>query len=117
MAETLEDKILSYLKETGYPLELEAASALESHGWSVSSSPIYLDPEEGKYRELDLTAVKLLRVDSTSPIDPTILLQGHGFAFRCASSVRNRASRGCSLFVRLGSRICESSMHLESRIS
>lgn len=81
MSESLEQKILSYLKDTGYPLELEAASALESLGWSVSTSPIYLDPDEGKYREYDVSGVRVWRVDSSSPIDPTVLLSGHAFAY------------------------------------
>ncbi|MES9861888.1 MAG: hypothetical protein ABW160_22215 [Candidatus Thiodiazotropha sp. 4PDIV1] len=54
MAESLENKVMSWLDEQGYPLEMEAASIAKAHGFDVSQSDYYIDPEGDEPREIDL---------------------------------------------------------------
>lgn len=54
MAEPLESRVLNWLKDQGYPLEMEVASMAKSAGFEVSQSDYYLDPDGGEPREIDL---------------------------------------------------------------
>jgi hypothetical protein len=59
--EELKKKISEAIQKTGYPLEQRVGHALEQMGWSAFHSVEYRDPVEGKQRELDLLAYKLVR--------------------------------------------------------
>lgn len=54
MSESLESRVLGWLKEQGFPLEMEVASMAKAAGFEVSQSDYYLDPDGGDPREIDL---------------------------------------------------------------
>lgn len=54
MADSLENRVLRWLKEQGFPLEMEVASIAKAAGFEVSQSDYYLDPDGGEPREIDL---------------------------------------------------------------
>jgi hypothetical protein len=54
MADSLEGKVASWLREQGYPLEMEAAWFGKDIGFEVSQSDYYIDPETDQPREIDL---------------------------------------------------------------
>lgn len=56
--DNLEKAVLEEITKTGYPLEIVTATILERRGWLVWSSPVYLDEDEGKGREIDVKAVR-----------------------------------------------------------
>jgi hypothetical protein len=56
MSDELLKKIRGWLDKHGYPLEMQVASRFREVGFSVSSSEYYLDPDEGKPREIDVIA-------------------------------------------------------------
>jgi len=56
MPEDLIPKIRKWLDKQGYPLEMKVARSFQEAGFSVSSSEYYLDPDEGKPREIDVIA-------------------------------------------------------------
>ena len=61
MPEEMNDLIKSILKwinDQGYPLEMEVAAAFQSNNFNVSSSDMYQDIHTGKYREIDVTALR-----------------------------------------------------------
>ncbi len=68
MADSLEGRVASWLREQGYPLEMEAAWIAKDCGFDVSQSDYYLDPEDDQAREIDLvlTAQKFLNRFSIS---------------------------------------------------
>ncbi|MBN2059343.1 MAG: hypothetical protein JW882_02905 [Deltaproteobacteria bacterium] len=56
---SLEDgKLLSDIIKTGFPCELRVQRTLESLGWFVTGNAYYLDTDENKGREIDVTANK-----------------------------------------------------------
>lgn len=52
----LEAKVLDWLTTTGFPLEMEAASAFRGAGFDVRQSSTYADPQTDKGREIDVLA-------------------------------------------------------------
>lgn len=54
MSNDLNSKVLGWLKEQGFPLEMEVASMAKAAGFEVSQSDYYLDPDGGEPREIDL---------------------------------------------------------------
>ena len=52
------EKIISEIKQAGYPLEFFSAIALSKKGWAVRPSLDYLDPILDDYRETDIVAYK-----------------------------------------------------------
>lgn len=52
----LPEKVLDWLKTTGFPLEMEAASAFRAVGFDVRQSAIFPDPQSDKGREIDVLA-------------------------------------------------------------
>lgn len=54
MSDSLESRVLGWLKEQGFPLEMEVASMAKAAGFEVSQSDYYLDPDGGEAREIDL---------------------------------------------------------------
>lgn len=58
--------ISKWLREQGYPLEMEVASKFAAVGFDVKQSDRFVDLEENKFREIDVVASKYdwaLRVD------------------------------------------------------
>lgn len=53
----LEEKVLKWLKSTGFPLEMAAANAFRAEGFQIRQSSTYTDPETEKSREMDILAV------------------------------------------------------------
>lgn len=54
MSDSLESRVLGWLEEQGFPLEMEVASMAKAAGFEVSQSDYYLDPDGGEPREIDL---------------------------------------------------------------
>jgi hypothetical protein len=54
MSAPLESRVLGWLKEQGFPLEMEVASMAKAAGFEVSQSDYYIDPDTGEPREIDL---------------------------------------------------------------
>jgi len=52
----LTEKIIEWLKTTGFPLEMEAASAFRAAGFDVRQSATFPDPQSDKGREIDVLA-------------------------------------------------------------
>jgi hypothetical protein len=54
----LKQKVLKAVEETGFPLELRVSRLLQQHDCLVANNVYYLDPDEGKGREVDIRALK-----------------------------------------------------------
>src|SRR5215211_1155844 len=52
----LERKVLAWLEEQGYPLELRTASLLRREGLHVRQSEYYYDEDSRLHREIDVVA-------------------------------------------------------------
>lgn len=52
----LADKIIEWLNSTGFPLEMEAASAFRAAGFDVRQSAVFPDSQSDKGREVDVLA-------------------------------------------------------------
>ncbi len=52
----LEEKIAEWLRGTGFPLEMDAATAFREAGFEIRQSSVVLDPQENKSREIDVLA-------------------------------------------------------------
>jgi hypothetical protein len=50
------EQVLKWLTETGFPLEMAAASAFRQAGFDVQQSATYVDPQSEKGREIDVLA-------------------------------------------------------------
>lgn len=50
----MREKVLSWIKKSGFPLEMEAAKAFRNAGFEVRQSATHLDPEGQKGREIDV---------------------------------------------------------------
>lgn len=50
------EQVLKWLNETGFPLEMAAASAFRQAGFDVQQSATYVDPQSEKGREIDVLA-------------------------------------------------------------
>lgn len=50
------EKVLDWLQKTGFPLEMQAASAFRSVGFDVRQSYTFPDPQSDKGREIDVLA-------------------------------------------------------------
>ena len=72
MGDSLEAKIERWMKEQGYPLEMEVAAALGQTGRQVVQSSHYRDPETGKSREID---VLCLDWDSYGVYEATVAVE------------------------------------------
>ena len=56
MSGNLSQRLREWLEKSGYPLEMETASALRGAGFDITPSYIYTDQETGKGREIDVLA-------------------------------------------------------------
>jgi len=52
----LNNKVIKWLRETGFPLEMEAAATFRNAGFKVRQSGIFRDPESNKGREIYVVA-------------------------------------------------------------
>lgn len=52
----MKNKIMEWLEEQGYPLEMRVASAFRDKGFEVRQSQYYADPDDGNFREIDIVA-------------------------------------------------------------
>jgi hypothetical protein len=52
----LSNKVLEWLRSTGFPLEMEAAAAFRNAGFDVRQSGTFPDPQSDKGREIDVLA-------------------------------------------------------------
>ncbi len=68
MNDLIEDKIKSWLKTQGYPLEMRVASAFQEKGFLITQSDYYKDPESDKYREVDIVASLSTYADQTQHV-------------------------------------------------
>lgn len=50
------NKVLEWVKKTGFPLEMEASSAFRAAGFEIRQSFTYPDPQSEKGREIDVLA-------------------------------------------------------------
>lgn len=62
------EQILGALRKSGYLMEQEVATELESLGLHVWTSWAFEDPDEGKSREIDVRAIKRVAVDEQKKI-------------------------------------------------
>ena len=53
----LTQKVLKWLKKTGFPLEMETAAAFRAAGFEIRQSYSYPDPQSDKGREIDVLAI------------------------------------------------------------
>jgi len=56
MDESLRDKLLKDINKTGYPIELQVGDIFSRDGWNVEYNRYYLDREEQKGKEIDISA-------------------------------------------------------------
>jgi hypothetical protein len=57
-AEPNADEIMAAIRDSGYLMEQEVATELERRGLHVKTNVAFEDPDEGKSREIDVTAIK-----------------------------------------------------------
>ncbi|WEH40594.1 hypothetical protein [Streptomyces sp. AM 2-1-1] len=62
------DEVIGALERTGYLLEQRVASKVRSAGFTTITGKAFMDPDEGKSREIDIFAVKKLWEDSAQRI-------------------------------------------------
>lgn len=58
-----EDEIMAAIEASGYLMEQEVATQLERRGLHVQTNVAFEDPDEGKSREIDVTAIKRVAFD------------------------------------------------------
>ena len=52
--------IMRNLEKAGFPLEVECTEILREDRWDVSNQVAFIDPDENKYRSVDLVASRLI---------------------------------------------------------
>lgn len=62
---SLETKIKEWLGKQGYPLEMMVAREFQKNGFSVKLSTYYKDPDESRYREIDIVASRAQDINGT----------------------------------------------------
>jgi hypothetical protein len=60
----LDSRVLKWLEEQGYSLEMRTAQVFRQVGFEVSQFETYIDPESGDIREIDVTASKSCHLDT-----------------------------------------------------
>lgn len=66
MKNNLEQNILKNIKESGYPVEIEATDILKEKGWQASNQVGYLDEEKSKWRPIDIRAIRAENIPHAS---------------------------------------------------
>lgn len=64
MPDEVINKIVKWVNDQGYPLEMRVASAAQEKGFRVVQSEYYFDPESGDSRELDVLAHKQKQINN-----------------------------------------------------
>lgn len=59
----LRGRVEEWLEKQGYPLEMHTAAAFKRAGFQVTIADFYEDVEEGKSREIDVTAARFSSLD------------------------------------------------------
>lgn len=77
----LEEKLISWLKTQGYPLEMQVAQTFQDQGATVFQSDYYVDRSTGESREVDVVASWQLNLDL-----PETVLARICFVVECKSS-------------------------------
>ena len=52
-------EIVEAISRSGYPIEQRVAKQMRDHGYLIQTSPAYTDPETGKSREYDISAIQV----------------------------------------------------------
>ncbi len=60
--------IMAAINESGYLMEQEVATQFERRGLHVRTNVAFEDPDEGKSREIDVTAIKRVAVDENAKL-------------------------------------------------
>lgn len=108
----LKAKLLKHLEKTGYPLELQVGGILSQYGWTVEHNRYYIDEDEQKGREIDITAIRYsnsrkynLRVGAClicevkqSPKNPWIVLSTRRTGFEAEGILRLCCQSGQGTF-------------------
>ncbi len=63
MSTNLNDKLMNWLNEQGYPLEMATAQLFRQHGFRAFQSDFYTDPESNTQREIDVLAYRQKEVE------------------------------------------------------
>ena len=58
MSENLKEKLLKEVQKTGYPLELKVGDIFSKRDWGLQYCRYYLDKDEHKGKEIDISAFK-----------------------------------------------------------
>lgn len=87
-------KIVKWLNEHGYPLEMQVARTFRDAGFEVSSSEYYIDQEQQKPREIDVlaslsTTIQGLQFQVTYVIECKSPKDSPWISFRSHSAVRD----------------------------
>ena len=73
-SEVLDSRVLRWLKEQGYSLEMRVAQTFKQAGFEVSQSRRYVDPESNEIREIDVVA-SLSRQVAAIDVAVTLLVE------------------------------------------
>jgi hypothetical protein len=68
------NEIIAAIKESGYLMEQEVATQLERHGLHVRTNVAFEDADEGKSREIDVTAIKRVAHDDQAKLSAIVEL-------------------------------------------
>jgi hypothetical protein len=55
-------EMVEAIQKSGYLIEQRVAGVLAKHGYYVETNPAYPDPETGKSREYDISAISAVRL-------------------------------------------------------
>lgn len=66
MSTNLNDKLMNWLNEQGYPLEMTTAHLFRQHGFRAFQSDYYTDPESNTQREIDVLAYRQKDVEDAT---------------------------------------------------
>lgn len=69
-----EEEIMAAIEASGYLMEQEVATQLERRGLHVRTNVAFEDSEEGKSREIDVTAITRVAVDETEKVGALVEL-------------------------------------------
>ena len=58
MEKEYEKKIINWLENSGFPLEMKVAKTFQKYGFHCTQSDFYRDPETNEFREIDIIAAK-----------------------------------------------------------
>lgn len=68
------DSLVARIKKTGYPLEIEISSYLDSN-WDVINTDTYVDRDENKIKDIDIHASAYIFVNSEIDFSPHLIVE------------------------------------------